>query len=256
MSVDAPLSEAVLLRAMGAWLPVAWTGDVAESGGDRAVEHVSMGGERSITVLPSRLRSWRVTGGGQLEWWTGLRRVAAGEFGVGPFDMLHPLAARTNLVPRKGAVGGTPAGVVTLDGEPHPVFSTPTATGLIPVLPGVTLRARCIQQGGTLRLSWYDAAGSLIGSATAPGPAVAGWVSVSGAPPDAAVHARVVPFGAALAGSAQARIVDADDGRYYAPAGVEAVYVHDHETSHDWINVAHLERTPIEHSVTILEVSR
>lgn len=255
---SAPSNEAVMLRVLGsAWLPVAWTGEMGMDPQPRVIEHVSMGGSRSVTILPSRTRSWSVNGSGPLAWWRNLQRVAGGEFGVGPFEMLHPLAARTNMVARGGDIAGASSGgLATLDGEPYRLWVAPSQTARFPIQPGVPLQGRAIigGTGATMRLSWYSSSDALLGSATAAGAGTSAWTTVTGTPPSNAAWGRIVPFGATLAGAAQVRLTVDNDGTYYAPAGVQQVAVVPGGSSHDWINTRTIHATPIASSVTILEV--
>lgn len=252
-----PLHEAVMLRVLGSvWLPVAWTGEVDMDPQPRVIEHVSMGGSRSVTILPSRTRSWSVNGSGPLGWWRNLQRIAAGEFGPGPFEMQHPLAARTNLVPVSGDICGASAGVVTIDGEPLRVWASPTWTARFPVQPGVPLQGRAIigGTGATMRLSWYSNSDALLESAVVAGADTSAWTTVTGTPPSNAAWGRIVPFGSTLAGAAQVRLAVDNDDTYYAPAGVQQVAVVPGAMSHDWINTAKVHASPMSAQVTILEV--
>lgn len=252
-----PLTSALLLRAMGAWLPVAWMGDVSEEPAERSVVHTSMSGAVSVTVLGRGRRTWKVSGDSPMDFGAALQRICAGTFGIGPFEMISPIVARTNMVTPGGDIGGSSsAGVATIDGAPYPVRISPTATARFPVVPGVPLQARAIigGLGASMRLSWYDDTDSLIGSATAAGAGFSAWTVTTGTPPSNAMWARVVPIGSTTGGAAQVRTVAHSDGRYYAPSGVQSVYVQPGGSS--WSRFGDTAtKTTATASVTIYEVA-
>lgn len=252
------LHEALLIRAAGQWIPVAWTGALTEKPHPRIAELVSLEGNRSIVTLPSRLREWSIDGDAPASWWRALDNLAAGAYGVGPHEMWHPLAARTNVVAPGAGFTGLAAGVSTAEGRDLPVavVTAPQQTAPIPVLPGTVLEATALQQGGQLQVQFFNAAMASVGLTSTAAGSTLGRVAVTATAASTAAWARVIPSGATLAGGAQLRIAAGSDSRYYPPAGVDAVVVVAEEHSHHRVDTTRPGRTPARRSFTILEVAR